>query len=393
MAAPLAGGGTKERDMDMSEINRGTAPSQAPPAEAAEGERWRELVSTVGCEIAAPLTAALERIHTLTTTGRIDKSSLRALRDEIETARRAGMIAQQLTRFASARLRQSHERLALAETLDGVLAHRARETEARGITVKPILKPADVIVDASLLFSLLNTVLDWALANARSQIEFGVGMKTWPVHARLTCRFAHRPADELDDGAPAGSAESLDSLTWRLLEQTAWTMGLPLARTLNQGELMLTLEFPRTAHEEMEGLSTIELDQGFGLSSNSKPLAGSHVLVVASRREMRVRVRDAIRHMGLVIDLVSSVEEAADFCRDGLPHAIVVEGILAGERLRQLRHEICTELPDFPFIEIIEEGTSFAMSGFGGATMGKVGRDAIESALPSVLMFELSRSL
>jgi hypothetical protein len=380
--------------MDMSEIERGKAPSQASAADAADGDRWRDLVNAVGCEIAAPLTAALERIHALTTTGRIDKPGLRALREDIENARRAGMIAQQLTRFASARLRQSHERLALAETLDSVLAHRTRETQARGISVKPSLKPADVIVDASLLFSLLNTVLDWALANARSQIEFTVDMKAWPAHARLGCRFAHRPADELDDGAPPpASAPSLDSLTWRLLEQTAWTMGLPITRSLKHGDVLLTLEFPRTANDQMEGLSTIELDQGFGLSSNSKPLAGSHVLVVASRRDMRVRVRDAIRHMGLVIDLVSSVEEAADFCRDGLPHAIVVEGILAGERLKALRAEICAELPDFPFIEIIEEGASFAMSGFGGATMGRVGRDAIESALPSVLMFELSRSL
>jgi hypothetical protein len=137
----------------------------------------------------------------------------------------------------------------------------------------------------------------------------------------------------------------------------------------------------------------LELDQSFGLSSNSRPLAGSHVLIVASRRDMRVRVRDAIRHMGLVIDLVSSIEEAADFCRDDLPHAIIVEGILNGERLRQLRAEITAEIPEFPFIEIIEEGASYAMSGFGGAPMGRVGRDAIDSALPSVLMYELSRSL
>jgi DNA-binding NtrC family response regulator len=117
------------------------------------------------------------------------------------------------------------------------------------------------------------------------------------------------------------------------------------------------------------------------------------VLVIASRRDMRVRVRDAIRHLGLAVDMVSSIDEATEFCRDGLPHAIIVEGILSGERLKQLRAEIHAEVPDFPFIEIIEEGASFAMSGFGGAAMGRVGRDAIESALPSVLMFELSRSL
>jgi hypothetical protein len=378
--------------MDMSDINRSAAPSQAVAADTADGDRWRQLVNTVGTEIAMPLTSALERIHTLTTSGRIDKASLRALREEVEVARRAGMVAQQLTRFASARLRQSHERLTLADTLKAVLRHRARETEARGITLKPSLKPADVIVDASLLFSLLNTVLDWSLLHSRSEIHFAVDMKAWPAHARLSCRFAHRPADELDDGATA-HAPQLDSLVWRLVEQTAWTMGLPLSRTVNNGEALLTIEFPRTAHDSMEDVSAIELDQGFSLSSNSRPLAGSHVLVVASRREMRVRVRDAIRHMGLIVDLVSSVEEASDFCREGLPHAIIVEGILHGERLRQLRAEIGAELPEFPFIEIIEEGASFAMSGFDGASMGRVGRDAIENALPSVLMFELSRAL
>jgi hypothetical protein len=385
--------------MDMSDLNRSSTPApgghnHGQPNHDNEADRWREIVTAVGGEIASPLTAALERIHALTTTGRIDKASLRALRDEVEAARRAGMVAQQLTRFAAGRMRQSHEQLALADTLNAVLQHRSRETAARGIVVKPSLKTAEVVVDPSLLFSLLNTVLDWSLTHARSDIEFVVDMKAWPSHARLACHFAHRPPDELDDGAPTpANLRSLDSLTWRLIEQTAWTMGLPIHRSLDAGRAALTIEFPRTATEQVEGLSAVEMDTGFGLSANSRPLAGSHVLVIASRREMRVRIRDAIRHMGLVIDLVSSIEEAADFCRDSLPHGIVVEGILAGDRLNHLRTEICSEVPDFPFVEIVEEGSSFAMSGFGSSDMGRVGREAIESALPSVLMFELSRGL
>jgi len=378
--------------MDMSDLEHAASPEPPADGDGAEIEHWRDLVAAVGTEIAMPLTAALERIHALTTTGRIDKASLRALRAEVEQARRAGMAAQQLTRLASKRLRQSHEHLTLTETLRIVLRHRARETEARGVVLKPSLIPADVIVDASFLFSLFNTVLDWALAHACSDIRLAVDMKAWPAKARVTCAFAHRHGAALDDGAPAQPA-LLDSLDWRLVQQTALTMQLPLTRTVDNGQVQLTIEFPRTAGDVVEGLSTVELDQGFGLSSNSRPLAGSHVLIVASRRDVRVQVRDAIRHMGLVIDLVSSIEEAADFCRDGLPHAIVVEGILNGERLRQLRAEITAEIPEFPFIEIIEEGTAFAMSGFGGAPMGRVGRDAVASALPSVLMYELSRSL
>jgi hypothetical protein len=381
--------------MDMSEIGRTpVAPAAARPATGAgpqaDRERWHALVSQMGAEIAAPLTAALERINTLTSTGRIDRQGLRELRHEVEAARQAGMIGQQLTRFASGRLRQSHERLQLAEVVNGVLAHRGRETQARGIVLTPSLKSAEVIVDASLLFSLLNSMFDWSLANAHSQIELAVDIKQWPAHARLCCRFANRPADTLGAEAPL---PGLDSLAWRLLEQTAWTMGLIVERNDDAGITTLMLEFPRTVSNEIEGVSALEINDGFAPSSNSQPLAGSHVLVVASRREMRLQIRDALRNMSLIIDFVNSVDEAVSFCRDGLPHAIVIESIQNGERFAAFRDDITDEVPGFVFIEIIEEGSAFQMSGFDGPSMARVGRDVIASSLPSALIFELSKAL
>jgi hypothetical protein len=383
--------------MDMSGIGRPLVAQQAEhtmPADDArvDRERWHALVAEMGVEIAAPLTAALERINTLTSTGRIDKKSLRALREEVETARQIGMIGQQLTRFASGRLRQTHERLQLADVLNGTLAHRTRETEARGIHLKPSLKPAEVIVDASLLFSLLNTTIDWALANAQSQIDFAIDIKTWPAHARLSCRFAHRPVDELADGADAVAPRGLDSLHWRLLEQTAWTMGLVVERNDAAHMTALTLEFPRTASSDIDGVSTMEINEGFAPSSNSQPLAGSHVLVISARREMRVLIRDALRNMSLIVDFVNSVDEAAAFCREGLPHAVVIESIQSGARFDHFREEVLAEVPDFAFIEIVEEGAAFEMSGFSGSAIARVGRDAIAASLPSALLFELSKS-
>ncbi|HEY9238271.1 MAG TPA: hypothetical protein VIP10_05490, partial [Burkholderiaceae bacterium] len=308
--------------------------------------------------------------------------------------RQAGMIGQQLTRFASGRLRQSHERLQLADVLNGVIAHRTRETTARGLIVKPTLTPVEVIVDASLLFSMLNSTVDWALANAHSRIDFSIDVKPWPTHALLTCRFAHRPPDEFadDDRAPATPGR-LDSLTWRLLEQTAWTMGLVVERRDEAHKTVLTLEFPRTASSVIEGVSTMELNDGFAPSSNSQPLAGSHVLVISARRELRQQIRESLRHMSLIIDYVNSIDEAAAFCAEGLPHAVIVESIQAGERFQHFRDEIAAEVPDFVFIEIVEQGRSYEMSGFGGTAMARVGREAIASSLPSALMFELSKGL
>ncbi len=385
--------------MDMSEIIR--TPGRPSPmltavaeSERGDAQRWHQLVSEIGAEIAAPLTAALERIHTLTTTGCIDRASLKALREEVEQARHAGMLGQQLSRLASGRLRQSHERLQLATTFKTVLAHRSRETQARGIVLKPALKSAEVIVDGSLLFSLLNTTLDWALANAQDQIEFTIDIMPWPAHARLSCRFSHRLSDPAQGGPSATRPPpELSALTWRMLDQTAATMGLPVQRVDHAGSTTLTVEFPRTAHDELEGVSTMEFDDGFAPSTNSKPLAGNHVLVVSSRREMRALIRDALKNMGLVVDFVNSVDEASDFCRDGLPHAIVIEAIQNGERFGKFRDEIVDEVPEFAFIEIIEQGNAFEMPGFSGSRMARVGRDAIARSLPSALMFELSKGL
>ena len=383
--------------MDVSDMssNRTGAKSHLPSGEplGADTERWHELVAQIGAEIASPLTSALERINTLTSTGKIDRTGLRALRAEIEAARQVGMIGQQLTRFASGRLRQSHERMQLADVLNGIIAHRGRESTSRGLVLAPSLKPAEIIVDASLLFSLLNYTVDWALANAHSQIDFSIDFRKSPVQARLSCRFVHRPADSHEDGLPAVAPRGLDSLMWRLIEQTAWTMGLAVERRDESHMTTLTVEFPRTASTELAGLTTLELNDGFAPSSNSQPLAGSHVLVIASRRDMRVQIRDALRSMSLIIDFVNSVSEAAAFCRDGLPHAVIIESIQVGERFAQFRDEIATEVPNFVFIEIIEEGTAFEMSGFSGSQVARVGREVLSSSLPSALMFELSKTL
>ena len=372
----------------LQTVPRPVAADADPDAEA----RWQELVLQVGSEIASPLTAALERIHLLTATGKIDRAGLRALRDEVDRARQAGIVSQQLARFASGRVKQSHEVLQLEEVLKNVLQLRARETASRGIELKPQLKSARVIVDGSLLYSLLNAMLDWALANAQARIELTIDFRTWPAHARLGCRFAHRPADQPDTSVTASVQPKLDSLTWRLVEQTSWTMGLSVERHDRDGVTELVLEFPKTAGDEMIGLAVGEGDE-VPVSTNSKALAGSHVLVVASRRDVRVAVRDALRNMGLLIDFVGSVEEAASFCREGLPHAIVVESILRGARFNGFRDEILAEVPDFVFVEVLEQGSVVQSSSGDGRSMARVGREAVATALPATLMLELTKSL
>ena len=97
--------------------------------------------------------------------------------------------------------------------------------------------------------------------------------------------------------------------------------------------------------------------------------------------------------MSLIIDFVNSVNEAMAFCREGLPHAIIIEAIQSGERFAQFRQDISTEVPDFVFIEIVEEGNEYELSSFSGTNVARVGREALANSLQSVLVFELSKGI
>jgi hypothetical protein len=374
------------------------ADRQPRPPEGLE-EHYRALIAEIGSEIGTSLSSALERVTTLAATGKIDRPGLRALRDEIELARRVGMVGQQLARFASGRIRQSPEPLSLTQLTRDVLLQRGRELGAKGLEVRQAMRPVDVIADATLLHSLLQALVDWVLEHAHASVELRIDMRPWPPHARLSCHFSHRPPVEVNAAVVARNdgdddPQVLDTLSWRLVQQIAWSLKLPVERhDAPEGVTAVSIDFPQTVSEALEGVTAVEIDQGFGVSDNSKPLAGTQVLVLAQRRDLRADIREATRHMGLVVDFVSSIDEAEEFCRDALPQAMIYESSQAGARFQKLRSSIESDLPNFVFIEVAPEGNSFTLSHEGSRQHAVIGREAVPVSLPSALIFELSRTL
>ena len=354
----------------------------------------QQLVAQLGGEVAAVLSSALERVVNLATTGRIDKAGLRALRDEIDQARRAGIMGQQVARLSNGHVQQAHEPLNLTELLRDALLQRSREIEARGIEVQQVLAPAEILSDETLLFSLLQTALDWSFEHAASRIDFRLDMTQWPVHARLVVSFLHQPPDMVEEtAAPLAPTEApaLNTMSWRLLQQTAAVLGLQCCRFDTAGRAQLHLQFPDTLAPRLPGMSAMEPADKVTQAHNSQPLAGRHVLVLAARREIRNVVREALRPMGLMIDFVGSVEEAQLLCSDGLPHAMVYDSTLAGDRFEVLRNQMLAEVPSIAFIRLAEQGKAFEVLNIGGRQFASVGRDAIIESLPPALIFELSR--
>ena len=369
----------------------------APPA----GKRMAEpldpqaLVAQLGSEVAATLSSALERVTAFAATGKIDRAGLRLLREEIDKARRAGIMGQQVVRLGNGRVQMANESIDLTGLLREALRQRGREIDARGIEVRQVLGAAEVMSDTTLLFSLLQTTLDWSFEHAVSRIDLSIEIKSWPAHACLKVAYAHQPADEVD--TTPGRNASLDELrlntmAWRLLQQTAGVLGLVLLRRDQPGRTQLQLEFPQTLAPRLSAAPRLEAEERESQSHNSQPLAGRHVMVLAARREVRNVVRQALRPMGLMVDFVSTVEEARQLSADGLPHAVIYEAAIAGEAFERLRNEMLAEVPTLVFVRIAEQGKAFEVLNLGGRQFASVGRDAIMSALPEALTFELSRA-
>jgi hypothetical protein len=378
--------------MDLSEVTREERP--APHATAQPVDPYA-LVNRLGGDIAEALTSAQERVNILVSTGRIDRSSLQLLRDEISRARRAAIMGQQVGRFGSGGLRLVRERLDLTNLLMDTLGERRADLEARGLVLRESFVHAEVMADGALTHSLLHSLLDWALEHAVSRIDLRLDIKSRPAHARLVCAFAHRASEQHDPNAALdddGEPSALETMSWCLMQQAAMVMGLALFRHDTHARATLTLEFPDTVLQRIDGLLSSEVSGSMQQAYVSQPMAGRHVLVLSAHRDVRNDVREALRPMGMMIDFVGSIEEAEVFCHDGLPHAVVYEASLGGERFERLRAAMLAEVPTLAFVQIAPEGKAFEVLNVGGRQFASVGRDAIVQGLPGAMLYEMAAS-
>ncbi len=366
----------------------GDAAASAAASEAVDGHA---LLGQLGSEVASALSAALERVNALATTGKIGRKGLRELREYIELARRVGIMGQQVNRLASGRVRQQAERIDLTALLRDSLAQHQRQIESLGFQVRPLLGPAQVMADPTLIFTLVEALLEWSFEHARSAIDFRIELNEWPVFARLSAAFRSLSEEQVEQSLVSFAESTLQSMSWRLLQQAARTMELPIKLEEDGGTARVVIEFPRTVNDPSETAALRDRTDAERQGLNSKPLAGSHVLVLAARRETRSLVRDAIRHMGLMVDYVTTIDEAREFCKGGMPHAILHEGALGGERFERLRIDLLREMPKLVFIELSDDGKGLETRRVGDRQFSSLSLSSVIESLPPALMFELSR--
>ena len=368
----------------IGSVSSGSETSSRAPEEAID---LHELLAQAGSESSVALSSAIERVNTLAHSGRIDRAGLRALREELERARRANTQAQQISRIGSTRVRVYEEKIDLTTLVRDTAGQRTREFEGHGITLRQQLTPVTVVSDITVVFAMLGALFDWCLEQAHGQLDLSLDVKSLPALAQLSCAFAHAKTDANSTGASSAPK----TLAWRLVEVCARKLNLSLDRQSPSGRTVVQIGFPKTVMgvETMDTLLDAHLDN-VPSTHNSRPLAGSHVLVVCARRELRVEIREAVQSMGLMVDFVANIDEAREFCATGLPHAIIFEAAQGGSPMLRLMGELCGE-NGVVFVEIAESGKPFHVNNLGGHEVSCVARSSLREALPTALTFELTR--
>lgn len=229
--------------------NPSPAATPSAPTHAVDGH---ELLGQLGSEVASALSAALERVTTLATTGKISRRGLRELRENIEIARRTGIMGQQVHRLAAGRVRQSLERVDLTGVLREALLQHRRQIQSLGFEVHQAFSPAQVMADPTLMFTLVETLLEWSFEHARASIDLRIDINPWPVFARLSCSFRFLSDEQLDREVLDFNGPELQSMSWRLLQQAAFTMELPVRLEQDGSVARLAIEFPRTVNDPSE---------------------------------------------------------------------------------------------------------------------------------------------
>jgi hypothetical protein len=363
------------------------------------------LLAQLGAEVARTLSSALERVTTLTTTGQIDREGLRALRDEIDAARRGGIMGQQLVRLAASDLRHAHEAVDLANLLREALTLRQREAHFRRLAVKQTLADVTVVGDAALVFALIEAVLDWSFEHARSRVMFRLDTKQMAASnartARLTCAFLRRHPEAASGATTAAGPGAgpnledpvLNTVAWRLLQQTSKVMGLTLKRRDKADRCELRIKFPAREAPVTAAplLPDLEVEDTSVKASFAHTLLGRHIVVLSAQRELRNIVRDALRPTGSMVDFVSSLDEAQGLFEDALPHAVVYESCLGDARFDRLRGTLLLEVPTLAFVRISPDGSAFEVLEADGHPYASVSQDGVAESLPAALLFELSR--
>lgn len=346
-----------------------------------------KLPGLIGAALADPLADMDKVLGSISKSRTVSTPQMKSLMMAFQRAQRVSRQSQQITRLAEKKLRQSHEKLDLHLVLGKVLSERLAEFKSLGVTLRQQMQPVDIIVDPGLLVELIATAVDWSAERGR-RLNVFLTITNWPEHAKLVIRADQHVATPQSDR----EAPNPNSLTWHLLTQLAITMGVGLDRFIAPDHSLVVLEFARTVRK-LEGLTAIDMDAGEtsrSAFSQSNPLAGHRVLLVAGVSQLRGQVKDLCAALGLSVESCISSAQAVRACERSRPHVVIIEEALHDQVFDELRADWQRTEGKLPVIELASAPNIVEMSSWMDDSISRISKDALNAHLPNILVMELS---
>ena len=93
----------------------------------------------------------------------------------------------------------------------------------------------------------------------------------------------------------------------------------------------------------------------------------------------------------LLIDYVSTVSAAAQYCEGGAPQLLVYESSFDGDALWALRVRLSKLLSGVAMIEVLPSGQQCEMGDGTPESVTRLGADGLRHMLPSMITLEMAR--
>jgi microcompartment protein CcmK/EutM len=346
-------------------------------------EHWPELVSALTDQSIETVSSLVRGLDLLLSKGRLTPAEYKVLAMPAERLKHCGISAQQIVRFQSGRVRQSHEKIDLAYLLECVLQERKGEMAMLGVTLRRRLKAVDILIDPTLGFSLTNAMLDWGLPFGY-RIDWR--LETTGGQARLWMKVYS------GDRVIPGSAVVEDNIHWLLLSQIAASDGaVRLERSLASDGVELIALFRRTVQVVEEEVK-VAAAQEVPMDSVFKSVSGAYVVVVSGDAALRNDAVSTLKRLGIAVDGVVDATQAREALQGHVAHLLVVDTAHHADAIHLLQAELLSKQPHLLFIEIGASDTSpHPLPPTLEAATTRIARDEVSTRLGSAVMFALSR--
>lgn len=389
---------THSGEAPQAEGASAAAAPQVPSVHWRMAEHWPDLVNAVTEQSVESVALLLRGLDLLVAKGRISPAEYKVLSVPAERLKRCGMNAQQIVRFQSGQVRQSHEKTDIAYLLECVLQESRGQLTLMGITLRRKLKPVDVLIDPALGFSLAQAMLEWSTPFG-SRIDLRLDVVEDPPRARLWMKTQ-------TDVMPEDKAVQQDSLQWLLLKQLAATDGgIEVRRAAAVDGVELTALFRRTVvRPPAEVAKQAGDDDGNGdgsgesanIDSSFRSVSGAHVLVASHDSDLRHTALNILRLLGVTTSNVANIDQARAVMGRQHVHLLLADRSVRQPDIEQLMVEMRKLRSDMPVIEIGPAGGAAGTVAAPAADRPEgapvvVPRNEIQASLGSAVMFALSK--